>query len=154
MNILLPKMVVVENTKDPVVSQYDRLAGGNPGFNPDVPEKDFNVVGVDPDSLKLVSTRVAMFKLADKLPDSYYKRELMRIAHNTHLHHMSYGVFLVRKGVKPNFTPYGVEYVLDNWFKAIPGPYEWWYQIAIVKDKKYDQVWHHDNIPLLRIKDK
>lgn len=154
MNILLPKMIQVVNKKEPVVSQYDRLAGGNPGFNPDVPEKDFDVAGVDPDSLKLVSTRAAMFKLADKLPDSYYRRELMRLAHSIPKHHMSYGVFLVRKGIKPNFTPYGVEYVLDNWFKAIPGPYEWWYQIAIVKDKKYDQVWHHDNIPLLRIKDK
>ena len=152
MNILLPKMMVVENTEEPVVSQYDRLAGGNPGFNPDAHEKDLEVVGVDLDSLKLVNTRAALFKLADKLPDSWYKRELMRLAHNMPKHLMSYGVFLVRKHIKPNFTPYGVEYVLSSWFKAVPGPYEWWYQITIVKDKKYDQVWHHE--PILRIKDK
>ena len=154
MNILLPKMKIAENTKEPVVSQYDRLAGGNPGFNPDAIEKDLEVVMVDPDSLKLVNTRAALFKLADKLPDSWYKHELLRIAQNTPKHEVSYGVFLVKKHIKPNFTPYGVEYVLGSWFKAVPGPYEWWYQITIVKDKKYDQVWHHDNIPLLRIKDK
>ena len=32
MNILLPKMEIVENTKEPVVSKYDRLAGGNPAL--------------------------------------------------------------------------------------------------------------------------
>ena len=149
MNILLPKMVVVENTEEPIVSQYDRLAGGNPGFNPDAIEKDLEVVGVDPDSLKLVNTRASLFKLATKLPDSYYKNELLRIAHNTPRHHMSYGVFLIRNGVKPNLTPYGLECILSDWFKAVPQPYEWWYQIAIVKDNKkcnYE--------PLLRIKDK
>ena len=67
MNILLPKMVVVENTEESVVSQYDRLAGGNPGFNLDAPEWDFELTMVNPDSLKLVNTRAEMFKLSDNL---------------------------------------------------------------------------------------
>lgn len=151
---MLPKRVINNRSKDLFVSQYDRIRNKNGGFNKNPKKKFYRFARVDGSNLKYASTRAALFKLADKLPDSWYKHELLKIAQNTQRHEMSYGVFLVRKHIKPNFTPYGVEYVLSSWFKAIPGPYEWWYQITIVKDKKYDQVWHHDNIPILRIKDK
>ena len=150
MNILLPKMMVVENTEEPVVSQYDRLAGGNPGFNLDAPEWDFELTMVNPDSLKLVNTRTEMFKLSDKMNETWYQKELRSHAQKTPQHEVSYGVFLIRTAITRNFTPHGVECVLGSWFKTIPSAYEWWYQIVIVKDKDYDQ----DRIMLLRMKDK
>ena len=145
---MLPKRVINSN-EDTTISQYDRIRYKNGGFNKNPPKKSIEFVRVNSSNLKLGSTRAALFKLATKLPDSYYKHELLRIAHNTPRHHMSYGVFLIRNGVKPNLTPYGLECILSDWFKAVPQPYEWWYQIAIVKDNKkcnYE--------PLLRIKDK
>ena len=116
MDIMLPKRVINSNSKDLFISPYDRVKYKNGGFNKNPPmTKIYRFVRVDGSNLKLGSTRTALFKLADKLPDSYYRRELMRLAHNMPKELMSYGVFL-NAGLIQTDAPEGCEYLFD-WFK-------------------------------------
>ena len=115
MDIMLPKRVINNNSKDLIISQYDRIRHKNGGFNKNPQKKFYRFVRVDGSNLKLGSTRSALLKLADKLPDSYYRRELMRLAHNMPKELMSYGVFL-NAGLIQTDAPEGCEYIYD-WFR-------------------------------------
>ena len=136
MDIMLPKLNTNGNSKDLFVSKYDRIRNKNGGFNknPTV-KKIYRFVRVDGSNLKLGSTRAALFKLADKLPDSYYRRELMRLANNMPKHLMSYGVFL-NAGLIQTDAPKGTEYIFD-WFKIKEDNNKRHFRVTVVTDGNF-----------------
>lgn len=136
MDIMLPKRVINSNSKDLFISPYDRVKYKNGGFNKNPPmTKIYRFVRVDGSNLKLGSTRTALFKLADKLPDSYYRRELMRLAHNMPKHLMSYGVFL-NAGLTQTDAPEGTEYLFD-WFKIEEDNNKRHFRVTVVTDGNF-----------------
>lgn len=134
---MLPKRVINSNSKDPLfVSQYDRVRNKTGGFNKTpIIKKIYRFVRVDGSNLKLGSTRAALFKLADKLPDSYYRRKLMRLAHNMPQHLMSYGVFL-NAGLTQTDAPEGTEYLFD-WFKIKEDNQKRHFRVTVVTDGNF-----------------
>ena len=135
MNIMLPKRVINNNLKEPIVSQYDRIKYQNGGFNKNPKKKFYRFARVDGSNLKLGSTRSALFKLADKLPDSDYRRELMRLAHNMPKDVMSYGVFL-NAGLIQTDAPEGCEYLFD-WFKIEEDNNKRHFRVTVVTDGNF-----------------
>lgn len=133
---MLPKRVINSNSKDLFISPYDRVKYKNGGFNKNPPmTKIYRFVRVDGSNLKLGSTRTELFKLADKLPDSYYRRELMRLAHNMPKHLMSYGVFL-NAGLTQTDAPEGTEYLFD-WFKIKEDNQKRHFRVTVVTDGNF-----------------
>lgn len=132
---MLPKRVINNNSKELIVSQYDRIRYQNGGFNKNPKKKFYRFARVDGSKLKYASTRAALFKLADKLPDSYYKRELMRLAHNMPKHLMSYGVFL-NAGLIQTDAPEGCEYLFD-WFKIEEDNNKRHFRVTVVTDGNF-----------------
>ena len=136
MDIMLPKRVINSNSKDLFISPYDRVKYKNGGFNKNPPmTKIYRFVRVDGSNLKLGSTRTALFKLADKLPDSYYRRELMRLAHNMPKELMSYGVFL-NAGLIQTDAPEGCEYIYD-WFRMKEDNNNRHFRVTVVTDGNF-----------------
>ena len=135
MDIMLPKRVINNNSKDLFISQYDRIRHENGGFNKNPQKKIYRFVRVDGSNLKLGSTRSALLKLADKLPDSYYRRELMRLAHNMPKELMSYGVFL-NAGLIQTDAPEGCEYLFD-WFKIEEDNNKRHFRVTVVTDGNF-----------------
>ena len=132
---MLPKRVINNNSKDLIISQYDRIRHKNGGFNKNPQKKFYRFVRVDGSNLKLGSTRSALLKLADKLPDSYYRRELMRLAHNMPKELMSYGVFL-NAGLIQTDAPEGCEYLFD-WFKIEEDNNKRHFRVTVVTDGNF-----------------
>lgn len=135
MDIMLPKRVINSNSKDLFVSQYDRVRHKNSGFNKNPTKKIYRFARVDGSNLKYASTRAALFKLADKLPDSYYRRELMLLAHNMPKHLISYGVFL-NAGLIQTDAPEGCEYIFD-WFKIGGDNNKRHFRVTVVTDGNF-----------------
>ena len=148
MDIMLPKRVINSN-EDTTISQYDRIRYKNGGFNKNPLKKSIQFVRVNSSNLKLGSTRAALFKLATKLPDSYYRRELLRIAHNTPRHLMSYGVFL-NAGLTQIAAPEGTEYLFD-WFKIKEDNNKRHFRVTVVTDGNFHQFFTNPSSNLMAV---